>query len=70
MNKRRHRIPCEPARAGIVTNQPDLYDYNRPLCSVAVCDDPTCRARSIAYVEKATGETALYISDSSRKAAS
>lgn len=64
--------PCThyDARAGIVTNQPDGYDHNRSHCSVSVCGDPTCRALSIAYVKHVTGETGVYISDSTREARS
>ena len=60
---------CNHDRAGIVTNQPDGYDHNRAHASVAVCGDPTCRARGLAWVWKKTREQGHYISDSSRKKA-
>jgi hypothetical protein len=66
-----HRLedPCphdHKARAGIVTNQPGRYDKTRPHASVAVCGDPKCRARGMAWVEHVTKEPAVYVSDSSR----
>jgi hypothetical protein len=62
--------PCpHGARAGIVTNQPDGYDHNRAHASVAVCGDPSCRARALAWVWNLTKEQGHYISDSSRRKA-
>lgn len=52
------------ARAGIVTNQPDGYDKNRPHASVAICGSPTCRARAMAWVHQKTHEQPTYVSDS------
>jgi len=66
-----YATPCPhdaSQRAGIVTNQPGEYDRKRSHCSVSVCPDPTCRARSMAYVHKVTGEPAVYVSDSTRMA--
>lgn len=61
-------LPCpHSARAGIVTNQPDGYDRERAHASVAVCGDPTCRARALAWVRAKTGEPGVYISDSDRR---
>lgn len=66
-----HRLedPCpheSGARAGIVTNQPGKYDPKRAHAAVAVCGDPTCRARGMAWVEHLTKEPAVYISDARR----
>lgn len=61
--------PCphdHQSRAGIVTNQPGRYDKGRPHASVAVCGDPTCRARGLAWVRQVTGEPGVYVSDASR----
>jgi hypothetical protein len=63
-------FPCphgNKARAGIVTNQPDGYDSNRAHASAAICGDPSCRARALAWVWNLTKEQGHYISDSSRK---
>jgi hypothetical protein len=62
--------PCpHPAssRAGIVTNQPGAYDPNRGVASIAVCGDPSCRARAMGWVYRASGEHGTYVSDSDRK---
>jgi len=64
-------FPCphgNNARAGIVTNQPHGYDRDRAHASAAICGDPSCRARALAWVWKLTKEQGQYISDSSRKA--
>jgi hypothetical protein len=63
-------FPCpHGTRAGIVTNQPDGYDHNRAHASAAICGDPSCRARALAWVRQLTGEPGHYISDSNRKKA-
>ncbi|URM86996.1 hypothetical protein SEA_RUCHI_28 [Arthrobacter phage Ruchi] len=60
--------PCPHGqRAGIVTNQPDGYDHNRAHASVAVCGNPTCRARALGWVYRLTGEHGTYVSDSSKR---
>ncbi|MFT4471379.1 hypothetical protein ACMX2H_15865 [Arthrobacter sulfonylureivorans] len=63
-------LPCpheHHERAGIVTNQPGGYDPGRAHAAVTTCGRPECRAASMAWVQKATGEPATYISDASRK---
>ena len=59
--------PCpHEARAGIVTNQPGAYDPHNAHAAVAVCPDPSCRARAMGWVYRITGEQGIYISDSDR----
>jgi len=57
---------CNHPRAGIVTNQPNGYDRNRAHASIAICGQPECRAKALAWVWKTTKEQGHYISDSSR----
>ncbi|AYN57679.1 hypothetical protein PBI_KEPLER_31 [Arthrobacter phage Kepler] len=62
--------PCphdDAHRAGIVTNQPDGYDRNRSHAAIAVCGDPSCRARALGWVYRASGEHGTYVSDSDRR---
>ena len=64
--------PCphpDSLRAGIVTNQPDGYDSSRSHAAIAVCGDPSCRARALGWVYRASGEHGTYVSDSTRKKA-
>jgi hypothetical protein len=58
---------CDHPRAGIVTNRPDGYEPGKSHAAAAVCGDPSCRARAIAWVWHQTGEHGIYVSDSTRR---
>lgn len=58
---------CDHGRTGIVTNQPEGYDPNRPHAATNVCGRPRCRAVALAWVQRQTGEPGTYISDHDRK---
>lgn len=45
---------------GIMTNQPDGADRDRPLASTVVCDRDDCRKRAQQWVAAATNEPASY----------
>jgi hypothetical protein len=59
---------CNHARKGIVTNQPDGNDPDRPHAARTVCDRPECIAHAIKWVAGHTNETAVHITDAERRA--
>lgn len=50
-------------RTGIVTNQPDGYDRDRPHAATVVCARPECQEKAIRWVAGQTNETAVYVPD-------
>lgn len=60
--------PCpHDDRAGIVTNQPNGYNPDQPHAAITVCGDPTCRARALGWVQRASGQPGTYVSDRDRR---
>ena len=65
----RYTVPdptCKHARKGVVTNQPDEYDQERPHASTAVCDREECIEDAKAWVWAITREAATHLRDSDR----
>jgi len=50
-------------RTGIMTNQPDGYDKNRPIAATDVCWREQCQRKARFWVQGVTGETAVYVPD-------
>lgn len=51
---------CRHKPKGMVTNQPNDYDPDRPHASIYTCDRPACLEASQQWVAAQTNETASF----------